>query len=57
MKQQSVGRHVVTHGHIILITAQHAFACAPFNIVCLANTNLILFDLKRFVLELMIYLT
>ena len=29
LKQQSVGRHVVPHGHIILIPSQPVFAFSP----------------------------
>ena len=58
LKQQSVGRHVVPLGHIILIPSQPVFVLSPYCCVHsgeATNTNFIIFGLTRSGLEPTIY--
>ena len=60
LKQQSTGRHVAPHGHIILIPSQAGFALTPYWCVPsgeATNTNFKVFGLTRPGLEPTIYRT
>jgi hypothetical protein len=58
LKQQSAGRHVAPHGHIILIPSQPVFARSPYWCVLsgeATNTNFKVFGMTRSGLEPTIY--
>jgi hypothetical protein len=59
LRQQSMDRHVVPHGHIILIQSQPVFALSPYCCVLsreATNTKFIVFGLTQSVFELCISL-
>jgi hypothetical protein len=47
LKQQTAGRHVAPHGHIILILSTPVFALTPKCCVLIVLTNCIVFGLTR----------